>query len=150
MHCRSDVRIFEDQPDVILHVGLVKAKMDVFIDEIQFLLVLSTSSSLILLGVAVAPSQSPPNATPRLETRLYDTGFSLPSREMQSIVGTKDGRIFMCGSEDGYLYELVYRSSEGWFSSKLNLVCHSTTGGFSGILPISLSSWGLTANTGGT
>lgn len=135
---------------MILHVGLVKAKPDVFIDEIQFLLVLSTSSSLILLGVAAVNIQPSPNTPPRLETRLYDTGFSLPSREMQSIIGTKDGRIFMCGSEDGYLYELVYKSTEGWFSNKINLICHSTTGGLSGILPVSLSAWGLVTNTGGT
>ncbi|GJJ09444.1 hypothetical protein Clacol_003667 [Clathrus columnatus] len=146
-HCRSEVRTFEDQPDVILHVGFVKAKPDVFIDEIQYLLVLSTSSSLILLGVASTPNVSSQNTVSRLEVRLYDTEFSIPSREMQSICGTKDGRIFMCGTEDGYLYELVYRSNEGWFNSKITLVCHSTSRGLSGILPVSLPAWGLVPNT---
>ncbi|KAF8587314.1 nucleoporin [Ramaria rubella] len=142
----SDIRTFEDQPDVILHVGLVQAKPDVFVDEIRYLLVLSTAKSLILIGVAAVPITSPSPAPhpPRLEVKLYDTGFTLAAKEMQSIVGTKEGRIFMCGAEDGYLYELSYRASEGWFSNKLNLICHSTSGGISGLLPVTISSWRLT------
>ena len=94
----SDIRTFEDQPDVILHVGLVKAKLDVFVDEIRYLLVLSTAKSLILIGVAAVPITVPSSAveSPRLDVKLYDTGFTYPAKEMQAIVGTKEGRIFMC------------------------------------------------------
>ena len=147
----SDIRTFEDQPDNILHVGLVRAKPDVFIDEIRYLLVLSTGKSLILIGVAAVPITVPSSAVepPRLDVKLYDTGFTYPAKEMQSIVGTQEGRVFMCGVEDGYLYELTYRSSEGWFSNKLNLICHSTAGGIAGILPVTLSSWRLVPTTDG-
>ena len=86
---------------------------------------------------------------PRLDVKLYDTGFTYPAKEMQAIVGTKEGRIFMCGAEDGYLYELIYRSSEGWFSNKLSLICHSTAGGISALLPVTLSSWRLVPTTDG-
>jgi len=142
---RPDIRTFEDQPEVILHVGLVQAKPDVFVDEIRYLLVLSTAKQLILIGVGVAPAQgsTSTSGTPRLDVQLYDTGFTVPSKEMQSIVGTRDGRIFMCGVEDGYLYELVYRRSEGWFNNKINLINHSTAGGLTSILPTALSSWSI-------
>jgi nuclear pore complex protein Nup155 len=147
----SDIRTFEDQSDVILHVGLVKAKSEVFIDEIQYLLVLSTAKSLILIGVAAVSTTVPSSSTEpsRLDVKLYATGFTYASKEMQSIVGTRQGRIFMCGSEDGYLYELTYQSSEGWFSKKLDLICHSTAGGITSLLPVTLSSWRLVPTTDG-
>ena len=153
MFCsRSDIRTFDGQPDVILHVGLVKAKQEVFINEIKYLLVLSTAKSLILIGVAAVPLPAPAstNDPSRLDVKLYDTGFTYTAKEMECIVGTKQGRIFMCGSEDGYLYELTYQSTEGWFSKKLDLVCHSTAGSITNLLPLTLSSWRLVPTTDGS
>lgn len=149
---RSDIRTFNNQPNVILHVGLVKAKPQVFIDEIKYLLVLSTAKCLILIGVAAVPLTVPSstNDPPRLDVKLYDTGFTYTAKEMECIVGTKQGRIFMCGSEDGYLYELTYQSSEGWFSKKIDLICHSTAGGITNLLPMTLSSWRLVPTTDGS
>ncbi|KAF8527887.1 nucleoporin [Hysterangium stoloniferum] len=145
----SLIATFEVQEDVILHVGLVKARPDVFIDEIKHLLVLSTAKSILLIGVADVPvsGPSPSGDAPRLEVKLYETGFIHAAKEMQSIVGTKDGRIFMCGVEDGYLYELIYQSSEGWFSKKLSLICHSSGGSITSLLPVTLSSWRIVPTT---
>ena len=44
---------------------------------------------------------------------------------MTSVIGTKDGRIFMCGQQDGNLYELHYQAIESWFGKRVQLINHS-------------------------
>lgn len=124
-----------DQPDVINHVGLVKVKAGVFIDEIQYLLVICTATQLLLIGVSSTASPGP-SKSPRAEIKLYATDMNLATENVQmtSVVGTKSGRVFMCGDQDGCLYELVYQASEGWFTKRVQLVNHSV-GGYSGFLP---------------
>jgi nuclear pore complex protein Nup155 len=53
---------------------------------------------------------------------------------MTSVVGSKDGRIFMCGSQDGNLYELHYQENESWFGKRVQLINHSV-GGVQSLLP---------------
>lgn len=53
---------------------------------------------------------------------------------MSSVIGTPDGRIFMCGSQDGNLYELHYQENESWFGKRVQLVNHSV-GGVQSLLP---------------
>jgi hypothetical protein len=53
---------------------------------------------------------------------------------MASIVSTSSGRVFMCGIQDGCLYEMVYQAKEGWFTKKCYLVNHSAGAGGS-LLP---------------
>jgi nuclear pore complex protein Nup155 len=61
--------------------------------------------------------------------------MSVPTEiEMNSIAGTKDGRIFMCGSQDGNLYELHYQESESWFGKRVQLINHSV-GGVQSLFP---------------
>jgi len=61
--------------------------------------------------------------------------MSVPSEiEMTSIIGTQDGRIFMCGSQDGSLYELHYQETESWFGKRVQLVNHSV-GGVQSLFP---------------
>lgn len=55
--------------------------------------------------------------------------------EMASVVGTPDGRIFMCGLQDGSLYELHYQEKEGWFGKRVQLINHSI-GGVQSFLPV--------------
>jgi nuclear pore complex protein Nup155 len=54
--------------------------------------------------------------------------------EMDGIVGTKDGRIFMTGVEDGNMYELYYQVEEGWFSKRIRLN-NLTIGALQNLLP---------------
>lgn len=54
--------------------------------------------------------------------------------DMDNIVGTKDGRVFMTGIEDGNLYELHYQVEEGWFTKKIRLN-NLTIGALQNILP---------------
>ena len=54
--------------------------------------------------------------------------------EMTSVIGTDDGRIFMCGSQDGNLYEFHYQENESWFGKRVQLINHSV-GGMQSLFP---------------
>ncbi|KAF8507029.1 nucleoporin [Russula emetica] len=121
----QDLSSFVDQPDVITHVVIVNPKPGVFVDEINYLLVLCTPLTVILLGVS-ATDVPGPNRTTRKEIKLFDLDMSVPCDvEMISVAGTADGRIFMAGSQDGHLYELHYQEKEGWFGRRVQLINHS-------------------------
>lgn len=121
----QDLSSFVDQPDVITHVVIVNPKPGVFVDEINYLLVLCTPLTVILLGVS-ATDVPGPNRTTRKEIKLFDLSMSVPCDvEMISVAGTADGRIFMAGSQDGHLYELHYQEKEGWFDRRVQLINHS-------------------------
>jgi hypothetical protein len=121
----QELSSFVDQPDIITHVATVKPKPGVFIDEISFLLVICTPVSVLLIGLSTAPVPGSSNR-PHKDIRLYATDMSIATEiEMSSVIGTKDGRIFMCGSQDGNLYELHYQEKEGWFGKRVQLINHS-------------------------
>lgn len=131
---RDELSSFTDQPDVITHVALVKPKAGVFIDEITSLLVICTPVSVLLLGVSASPAAS--GHPGHRDIKLYATEMSVQTEvEMSSVVGTSDGRIFMCGLQDGNLYELHYQEKEGWFGKRVQLINHSV-GGVQSFLPI--------------
>lgn len=109
---------FDDQEQIIVSVGLVKPKPKVFLEQIEYLLVVTTPLEVILLGVAFRDAFK--SDLPRGPLTLYRTEFSLSvdSVNMISVHGTNDGRIFMVGN-DGNLYNLDYQSDEGWFTRKI-------------------------------
>ncbi|KAI8826369.1 Nup133 N terminal like-domain-containing protein [Chytriomyces cf. hyalinus JEL632] len=113
----DDFEVFDDQDQVIVSVGLVKPLPGVFLDEINYLLVVATPIEIILVAVAYN-EKNPSNSL-----NLYRTDISIASDNvsMTSIVGTDEGRIFMCGS-DGRLYELQYQAEDGWFTRKCRKV----------------------------
>ncbi|KDQ63476.1 hypothetical protein JAAARDRAFT_695291 [Jaapia argillacea MUCL 33604] len=130
----EELASFVDQPDVITHVALVKPKPNVFIDEISFLLVICTPVSVLLLGLSAAPIPSSQGRSQN-EIKLYATDMSVSSEiEMTSVIGTPEGRIFMCGNQDGNLYELHYQEKEGWFGKRVQLINHSV-GGVQSLFP---------------
>ncbi|KAI0257476.1 nucleoporin [Lactifluus subvellereus] len=121
----QDLSSFVDQPDVITHVAIVNPKPGVFVDEINYLLVLCTPLTVILLGVSATDVLGPNHRT-RKEIKLFDLDMSVSCDvEMISVAGTTDGRIFMTGSQDGHLYELHYQEKEGWFGRRVQLINHS-------------------------
>ncbi|KAJ3217565.1 hypothetical protein HDU67_007637 [Dinochytrium kinnereticum] len=113
----EEFQVIDDQDQVIVSVGLVKPKPGVFLDQINYLLVIATPIEIIL--VAVAATQS--NGLTSL--KLYSTDISIPSDNisMISIVGSVDGRIFMCGN-NGNIYELQYQSEDGWLYRRCRMV----------------------------
>ncbi|KAJ3721481.1 nucleoporin [Lentinula raphanica] len=130
----QEISSFVDQPYVITHVGLVKPKKGLFIEEISHLLVICTPVSVLLIAVSFSAA-SGPSTYSRKEVKLYATDLSISTEvEMTSVTGTPDGRIFMCGSQDGNLYELHYQETESWFGKRIQLVNHSV-GGMTSLLP---------------
>ncbi|KDR84906.1 hypothetical protein GALMADRAFT_233368 [Galerina marginata CBS 339.88] len=130
----QEIASFMDQPDVITNVALVKPKHGLFIDDITFLLVICTPVSVLLIGVALA-SQSTLDGRTRKELKLYATDLTISTDiEMTSVTGTHEGRIFMCGQQDGNLYELHYQANDSWFGKRVQLVNHSV-GGVQSLLP---------------
>ncbi|KAF9481024.1 nucleoporin [Pholiota conissans] len=124
----QDISSFVDQPDVITHVALVKPKSGLFIDDITSLLVICTPVSVLLLGLAIA-NQTGMDGRLRKDIKLYATDLTISTDiEMTSVIGTADGRIFMCGHQDGNLYEMHYQASESWFGKRVQLINHSMSG----------------------
>lgn len=109
--------------EVVLSVGLIPAKPNVFIPEIKHVLVLSTGPNALegkrvsLLGVELT---SRPGSSSGV--KLYETAMSANTNgvAMRDIQGTDGGRVFCVGS-DHCVYELVYQANEGWFSSRCYL-----------------------------
>ncbi|WVF70035.1 hypothetical protein IAT40_004822 [Kwoniella sp. CBS 6097] len=122
-----DFSRYDEQNDTIQAVGLVKARKDVFVDEITHVLVICTSSKATLLGLS-----RPANSR---EISLYHTNLSVETpAAMIDIKGTSAGRIFMLGANKD-LYELDYSSDASWFfgsSTKVGL--HNRSSG-------SLANW---------
>ena len=110
-------------------MALVKPKPGVFVDEITYLLVICTPITVLLLGLSATPSTGTSQVRHK-EIKLYATDMSVSTDgvEMTSVVGTRDGRIFMCGVGDGNLYELHYQEKEVWFGKKFHLINHSASG----------------------
>lgn len=122
----SSFSTFEELPDVIVGVGLVKPRPGVFVDSISHLLVLTTPNAITLVGLGYSGSPK--------EITFYLTGLSVPTDgiSLTIIKGTSNGRIFLASSPealttpggiggDGCLYELVYQSAEGWFVKRCTL-----------------------------
>lgn len=96
----------------------------IFVDQIEYILVLATPLEVILLGIAFSVNPS----TGKKEMSLYATGMSTPSDNinMLSVTGSRNGRVFLAGG-DGNLYELAYQTEDGWFTRKCRLINHSSS-----------------------
>ncbi|BEJ12146.1 hypothetical protein CspHIS471_0206060 [Cutaneotrichosporon sp. HIS471] len=115
-----------DQQDTTIHaVGIVRARKDVFVDDIHYLLVICTASKATLLGLS---------RSPKGELSLYATNMSveLPTT-MTCIRGIDSGRIFLLGVNKD-IYELEYSISSGWLSSGSKIWLTNRSSGY-------LSTW---------
>jgi nuclear pore complex protein Nup155 len=103
--------VWDGLDQIIVSVGLVRPKPNVFVASVRYLLVLTTPVEVVVLAVSFAGDDVDG------EMILQPTALSVPSDDVNllQVVGTPAGRIFMCGN-DGNLYELDYQSSGGWFS----------------------------------
>jgi nuclear pore complex protein Nup155 len=66
---------------------------------------------------------------------------SVSAMGIKCIEATKDGRIFISGT-DGHLWEIFYQAEEGWFTSRTRKVCQ--TAGFGELI---LPNWGTSVET---
>ncbi|KAG6862386.1 hypothetical protein C0995_011826 [Termitomyces sp. Mi166 len=114
---------WEEREYVIADVRLVKPKKGMFIDAITNLFVVTTPLSIFLLGLSFEG-----RGRAFRDLKLYATDLKVNTDvEMISVIGTEDGRIFMCGVQDGCLYELHYQENESWFGKRIQIINHSVS-----------------------
>lgn len=104
MRGSDDFYVYEGLSQIIVCVALVVPRQGVFVDNVQWLLVVATPVEVTLLGITFCNDQ----------LNLVPTNISVPTDntlilKMQS---TPDGRIFMAGA-DGTLHEFEYGHRPG-------------------------------------
>ncbi|KAL9646182.1 hypothetical protein ABK040_008055 [Willaertia magna] len=137
----SEFNEYDELDQVIISAALVKPKVGVFKDFVKYLLVLATPVEVVLIAIGFN-NQRPSNISLinnnssiyqsnienkfPTEMELFPTNYAVSTDNVNilKIIGTKNGRIFMCG-KDGCLYELTYDSQDSWFKSKCRKLNHS-------------------------
>jgi nuclear pore complex protein Nup155 len=130
----------------IIDVALVRPKAAIFSESVEWLIVVVTPMEILLLATTFdSPDKTGSGFIgehvkelknyANLDLSLHETGFNFPSDEvnMVSICATKNGRIFLAGS-DGNIYELNYQQETDWFSPKCKKV-NKTASALSYIVP---------------
>lgn len=94
------INTYEDPDQIIVNVSLVKPIKGVFLEQIEYLLVVSTPLEITLLGIAFSEKQQ--DNLPRGLLTIYKTEMSCYADgiNMSSILGTNNGRIFMRGIKE--------------------------------------------------
>jgi nuclear pore complex protein Nup155 len=121
-HPNPELVGFEEQPSNITCVKLVKPRAKVFVDTIEYLLVVATVTDIFLIAVEC---QRGPEGVHGIT--LYRTGLSTSVRKITvtAIEGSaKTGRIFFGDGRTEDVYELNYQQEDRWFSSKCSKTNH--------------------------
>ncbi|KAK4882783.1 hypothetical protein RN001_006102 [Aquatica leii] len=121
----GDVAYYDGLNETIICVGLVNSKVGVFHSYIKYLLVLSTASDIIVLGVTF--NETSTNELQEIHL-VPDPVFTIPTdgSTITTIVGTQSGRIFL-GSKDGSIFEISYQAESTWFGKRCKKLNHSTS-----------------------
>lgn len=103
----TDIAYYDGLNETILCVGLIRPKPGVFHTYIKHLLVLSTATEIVVLGVTFANSTNGPIEEIQL---ISDPVFTIPTDGaiISTFAGSKNGRLFF-GTKDGSLYEISYQ-----------------------------------------
>ncbi|ALC39288.1 Nup154 [Drosophila busckii] len=124
-----DVAYYDGLDHIIVSVGLVKPKPGVLIDDVKHLLLLTTPTEVIVLGVTFKEANDARGKTISsnkgmhlLDKPLFVLGTDNVS--IGAIQGSDDGRIFL-GGRDGCLYEIDYQSESSWFGKRCKKINHS-------------------------
>jgi nuclear pore complex protein Nup155 len=115
---------FEEQPNSITAVAMVKPRPGVFISSVHRLIVVATTAEIILVGIGLNQLAG---GTYQLD--LYQTKMSVSVRGLNitEIGGSEDGRIFFTGTSDNDVYELTYSTEERWFTRRCEKINHTTS-----------------------
>ncbi|CAN6307475.1 unnamed protein product [Urochloa humidicola] len=109
----------------ICAVGLAKAKPGIFIEAIQYILVLATPVELVLVGVCCSASADGTDPYGELSLQpLPEYMIATDGVTMTCITCTDKGQIFLAG-RDGHIYELQYTTGSGW-RKRCRKVCLTT------------------------
>lgn len=113
---------YSGEEQAICAIGLVKSKPGIFIEAIQYLLVLATPVELILLGVCCTGSGDGTDPYAELSLQpLPEYTISSDGVTMTCIACTDKGQIFLAG-RDGHIYEMQYTTGSGW-NKRCRKVC---------------------------
>jgi nuclear pore complex protein Nup155 len=114
---------FEDQPNTILSVKLVKPRAGVFVSAVSHLVVVATSVDVLLLGLQC---ERGPESVHRVQLFRTDLSVVIKGLSVAAIAGSdKTGRIFFADGRDTEdVYELNYNTEERWFHSKCSKTNH--------------------------
>ncbi|KAF5201025.1 Nuclear pore complex protein [Thalictrum thalictroides] len=105
---------YSGEEQAICAVGLAKTRPGIFVEAIQYLLVLATPTELILVGVCCTGSGD--GTDPYAEVSLQPLPeYTIPSDgvTMTCFTCTSKGHIYLAG-RDGHVYELQYTTGSGW------------------------------------
>ncbi|PIA62568.1 hypothetical protein AQUCO_00200524v1 [Aquilegia coerulea] len=105
---------YSGEEQAICAVGLAKTRPGIFVEAIQYLLVLATPTELILVGVCCTGRGD--GTDPYAEVSLQPLPeYTIPSDgvTMTCITCTSKGHIYLAG-RDGHVYELQYTTGSGW------------------------------------
>ncbi|XP_017954054.2 nuclear pore complex protein Nup154 [Drosophila navojoa] len=123
-----DVAYYDGLSHLILSVGLIKPKAGVLINDVKYLLLLTTPIEVIVLGVTFEEQKDSRGCTVKSgRMQLLNKPLFVLSTDnvtINVIEGTKDGRIFL-GGRDGCLYEIDYHSESSWFGKRCKKINHS-------------------------
>lgn len=122
---------YSGEEQAICAVGLAKAKPGIFVEAIQYLLVLATPVELVLLGVCCTSSVDYTDPFDEISMQPLPE-YTIPTDgvTMTCVACTDKGHIFLAG-RDGHIYELQYSTGSGW-QKRCRKVCH--TGGLGNLL----------------
>jgi hypothetical protein len=149
----SEIIPFNDLDQVIISVAIVRPRPNVFVENVQHLMIIATPVEIVLLAVIFNNEDEGPkgdisllpstctlqfkseNDHNLITFKIRTAHLAIPSDNvnMIKVVGTDTGRIFMSG-KDGNLYELQYQAEDGWFRRKCRKVNH-TQGVVSSYIP---------------
>lgn len=105
---------YSGEEQAICAVGLAKCKPGIFVEAIQYLLVLATPAELTLVGVCCSGTADGTDPYSELSFQPLPE-YTIPSDgvTMACVTCTDKGRIFLAG-RDAHIYELQYSTGSGW------------------------------------
>ncbi|KAG5319570.1 NU155 protein, partial [Pseudoatta argentina] len=115
----SDVAYFDGLNETIISVGLVKPKAGIFQSYVKYLLILTTTVEITILGVTIPDAGGEMQLVPEPIFTVTTDGIGITT-----IANTNSGRIFL-GGRNGSLFEIYYQAESSWFGKRCKKVNHS-------------------------
>lgn len=127
----NDIQTLDEMDKPIISVTLIPPKKKLFIESINYLLVLVTVTDLYIIAMTHDKEHN--------TIEFFDTGMSVSVKglDITNVVASSEtGRIFMTGDSDGTnVWEVEYSTVETWFKGKCTKVCHTRQYILSSITP---------------
>ncbi|KAL3314068.1 hypothetical protein Ciccas_007327 [Cichlidogyrus casuarinus] len=115
----DDLACYDQLNDTIISVGIAAPSPDLFPDKVKHLLILSTLTEIVVLGMTLSQSNDDNQVHHLLDLiphPLYRISNDLLA--ISTIKSLPNGRIFM-GTRDGSLLEFTYQSIPDWGPTSL-------------------------------